>query len=1787
MRRLKQIITCGFFACAALSLSAAIGDSKATAALIAVKTTQQSKALTLVEDAEWGGGVYYLKAYLKNGTGYTFWTTGNASVSAYMGAWDSDFGSVKYDFAAGSASDGLNFWMTINVDDWWDIADMPSGYYYLVIEGDVGASFTLNWQEGAIQEPIPVGTLENPKVITVGTTAGASSVALRDGVYYHKATLAAGRKYNFWTTGGTTNNGGFMLQIEPVDTDVAPPDVTDIPDGDGFDHTLIVVPAETASYLLQVSGDDVASFTLNYQAVPTRLPAAHPAVTALGAPTLTGGASGPFDAGARNAAGSGFYDPVIDEHLFSASLEKGVRYVFETDGEAAPDGLVMEIYDATGAVLLTNRQKAPADTDTRIVFQAPATATYWVGVAQDIEAPVNPVPFTLAFRKLAADEHGTQDAWDAGDDTSTGATALAPVPGLQADSAVAAGVAHGPHTLGLTDWADWFRVDARKDITYKLQAQTAVGMEAFMLAARIYTISGTTRRLVQTIPNLVSGGELAATMNGSYYVEVLVQDGQGVEYGPYTLYSLAYKAGATLGMLQVNIGGPTAADGASWSLLSDGTSAPKYPGGATVLLSAGAQTVKFNPVTGWATPSNQAVTVNAGAAPTVVTVNYNDTSDPKDDLAATATALTPTNKSQKRSHSLWSADAADWFKVVVKPDTYYTFTLAPFTGAPHLTVYRGHLTNLNVVVEGVDVRFLSNETGTYYVKVAHAVPGAPVDSAYTLNLLAQTVGTVKFEKASYIFTEGTVAATLKVLRSAKDGRVRVRYQTRQGTAVPGTDYKPAKGILEWADGDSVAKTITVPLIPDLYPTWDVNRTFTVLIETVPEGELEEGELVPPLASPTVATVAITEITKKAPGKLAFSGVGPDEGQINPFANAKSPAVVVGAGEEVTLWIARTSGADGTVTAKVETVQGTALAGVNYEAATEYLVWEPGDVTPRAFAVRTTPTEETFQAAKTLTAKLTVAGGGAVLGTASVSIQVRDPIIARTLEEWLASGENTTGVALKSGVAGAWFFDAGSSLRCAPLAAKAKAELTLTVTGPGTLTFAGELVSGGEGDNSTFTCTIGTQTFACGDGSETVRHLPKGVQTVKFTVTRGLASPVGADVFGRFSDLGGAPFLWAPLPAPALTAPANLAITPANVDVTFQWSSTHSDFRFYVADSATKLTAAAALITEFVSGHEFCTSCGDYPSFVSGKTYYWRVDSVLPGEDTTDATQDKLTNASVVRSFTVGAEGVPVTEELVANALADFADPEGAGYRLVQGLTCRIGPFDAPNGETFKATGLPAGLSLKVEAGQTYLVGIPSKTNAVTASLQALGKQGTTVLTGATVAVPFVIAPAGLAAGSFNGLLTAGSENAHEALGSLSYTATEAGILSAKLLVAGKTYAFTGTGFSEEVPALDNGQPGVRAVLTLTSTVAGVVHTNVLTLTVCRGAGTDAAALDTAALAELSLWIAAADGKSAREVAFQGRLVRDSSKLALVASALKSEAGYYTISLPVQEAVAGAPAGAGYLTLTVAATGSAKLSGVLADGTAWTAATPPGYVFSYGDTGQPALLIPVYTAKAKMAAGGWVVISDDAGSGLPVASGLLDWYNADTNSTRGGVEGYSLTLEATGGLYDTLFNLQTYYLNAELTVGASGAPAALDATYTQLLCTPETYGLALAPVGDTLTVGKRTLVKVPGSATLYDYANSVNPCNLTLTYTRATGLYLGSFSLWYGNAAGTAQKEQTSVKFQGVLTPAKAAGSVYTDSPGLGFYQISEKIGVRTWSGSYLFEIRMQEAAVDWSEGWGE
>ena len=123
---------------------------------------------------------------------------------------------------------------------------------------------------------------------------------------------------------------------------------------------------------------------------------------------------------------------------------------------------------------------------------------------------------------------------------------------------------------------------------------------------------------------------------------------------------------------------------------------------------------------------------------------------------------------------------------------------------------------------------------------------------------------LKFSKSSVTVKESAVYAELTVNRTAKNGRVRARYATADGTAKAGEDYKATTGVLEWPDGDRKAKKIRIPLIPDLVAAYDgvPSKTFTVRLSAVSADELYDFERLPTFAAGDTCTVTVTETSKE-------------------------------------------------------------------------------------------------------------------------------------------------------------------------------------------------------------------------------------------------------------------------------------------------------------------------------------------------------------------------------------------------------------------------------------------------------------------------------------------------------------------------------------------------------------------------------------------------------------------------------------------------------------------------------------------------------------------------------------------------------------------------------------------------------------------------------------------------------------------------------------------------------------------------------------------------------------
>jgi hypothetical protein len=93
---------------------------------------------------------------------------------------------------------------------------------------------------------------------------------------------------------------------------------------------------------------------------------------------------------------------------------------------------------------------------------------------------------------------------------------------------------------------------------------------------------------------------------------------------------------------------------------------------------------------------------------------------------------------------------------------------------------------------------------------------------------SQPNGSIQFANAVNSVSETAASATISVSRMGNSaGAVSVSYATSDGTAKAGLDYTAASGILNWADGDLSAKTITVPILPNS-PTFG-NRTVQLAL----------------------------------------------------------------------------------------------------------------------------------------------------------------------------------------------------------------------------------------------------------------------------------------------------------------------------------------------------------------------------------------------------------------------------------------------------------------------------------------------------------------------------------------------------------------------------------------------------------------------------------------------------------------------------------------------------------------------------------------------------------------------------------------------------------------------------------------------------------------------------------------------------------------------------------------------------------------------------------------------
>jgi hypothetical protein len=489
---------------------------------------------------------------------------------------------------------------------------------------------------------------------------------------------------------------------------------------------------------------------------------------------------------------------------------------------------------------------------------------------------------------------------------------------------------------------------------------------------------------------------------------------------------------------------------------------------------------------------------------------------------------------------------------------------------------------------------------------------------------------------------------------------------------------------------------------------------------------------------------------------------------------------------------------------------------------------------------------------------------------------------------------------------------------------------------------------------------------------------------------------------------------------------------------------------------------------------------------------------------------------------------------------------------------------------FTATTLPAGLALNPVTG--VISGVPTQAGTRNVTLGATNAKGAA----APQTYTFTVAPLPKwAQGTFDGVAFLKyifvDTKARPGVASMSVTAQ--GKITGKFLCGGTNFAFSAASYLPTEKGFD--ELGFEAVAKAGKVVMPLSFRVQLV----------PPPYDGSALQFLGMANGAHDGVVGT---CEVHLYRNTWRDAGMAAVATNFTGYYTATL-----AGGADYGSGYLTFTVDRVGGVKVAGKLADGTA---VSQSGPLLTDESMGAQAVLYSSPVAYQGGCVFGVVEFDRTGDSSVPFLRMLEGkWDSRSPQATRFYGTGFARTLALSGGWYNALINLRTFYEHG-LSVGGVTLPVlnALvkntewrDETHTGKMtetvelpmsavedATPNGLVLGVTPatpatsVGTGLAAPRADTPRREGLSASYDYTvdttgdGVANMSGLTFTYLRATGLFSGSFKAWYDYASvldattGVETWTHTSktFSFAGVLTPVREEG----DTEGRGFFLSAEK-----------------------------
>ena len=230
-----------------------------------------------------------------------------------------------------------------------------------------------------------------------------------------------------------------------------------------------------------------------------------------------------------------------------------------------------------------------------------------------------------------------------------------------------------------------------------------------------------------------------------------------------------------------------------------------------------------------------------------------------------------------------------------------------------LIIFPPGSTNVQVPITILNNRFASNDTTVVMQlsNAANALLTEPSRATLTILTTNQAPGQLMFAQPSYVVSEGAGSLTATVLRvNGHHGTITVDFATTNGTALAGLMFVATNGSLTFQDGET-SKSFPVQIIETHQATG--NQTFSLLLSNAVGATL---------IAPTNVPVTIID------DNVGLSFVNP-----NP--------VIPETSGNVSLTVYRQNGTNGVTTVHYSTTNDTAIAGVNYIAASGILTFQPG------------------------------------------------------------------------------------------------------------------------------------------------------------------------------------------------------------------------------------------------------------------------------------------------------------------------------------------------------------------------------------------------------------------------------------------------------------------------------------------------------------------------------------------------------------------------------------------------------------------------------------------------------------------------------------------------------------------------------------------------------------------------------------------------------------------------------------------------------------------------------